>query len=541
MTDVSQFQVRIAEKPGKGRCLLATEAIAEGKIVLISHAWLSCLCPSQASFCCARCLRRRPLHATCVGACRKTRYCSEACRKADEPDHILECEAIPSLETRLRSAGDVVWHNGDAVLNALLLARAARYLASAPSGDAAANLATPFKGKPKALKAMLTSPRLSIPRAIAEATLAVAAEKEGFLPRNMPTTGGLVATPGIRDDIGWLEWLVSLLLQQQVNACGVLDSERFEVTGEGLFVQGALVNHSCAPTCQFMYRWDGPSQRPTQYLIAIRDVSLGEELTIAYRDTERPVWERRNRLQRSHWFTCRCARCEVDVQPSGLRDQGCYVANVGGSILRCLVEATVQSAEEAAAVLRGLQAAGLSVAADGENRQVEAARAIAAGALSSNVNAFRLESETVSRVAKAEAKRSLKSTRTALFELEATVHAEARILIDLRTLAVAQAEACGDAACVVDLTAKLLNGVASAYGGLHPRRLSLLALRSDALACLGPARAEEASAAFAELRGLRARLCVELEEDGEVETNETTFSGPDKADFSSVFALDELD
>eukprot|EP00929_Paragymnodinium_shiwhaense_P103807 TRINITY_DN67591_c0_g1_i3.p1 TRINITY_DN67591_c0_g1~~TRINITY_DN67591_c0_g1_i3.p1 ORF type:complete len:379 (+),score=52.60 TRINITY_DN67591_c0_g1_i3:215-1351(+) len=372
--DLSSYGVRIYEEQGKGRGLVAARHFAPGEVALVSEAWISCICPSQAATCCARCLRRGELTPCCKGC--GFAYCSDACREADEPDHKVECAALPGLRRRLQEAGDNVWHNGDALLNVLLLARSVRAQAAPTSGPA--KLASPFKDKPHALRAIMSTPRLSIPLAIAEATLAAAAEQPGLLPQQRRSN---------REE--QLVMMIALLLQQQVNACGVLEPQRFEVTGEGLFIEGALVNHSCESNCQFLYRWDTPGGRPTQYLMVMKPIGPGEELTISYGDVARPVWERRKRFQRSHWFTCRCSRCEREVQPAGLQSLGPLIGDSKGRVLLCLLEAS--AGEEAANVLKALQTAGLQFAPDVDSRRVKEIRSYATNGLSGNVNAFRLE------------------------------------------------------------------------------------------------------------------------------------------------------
>eukprot|EP00928_Gymnodinium_smaydae_P045251 TRINITY_DN30185_c0_g1_i1.p1 TRINITY_DN30185_c0_g1~~TRINITY_DN30185_c0_g1_i1.p1 ORF type:complete len:569 (-),score=129.88 TRINITY_DN30185_c0_g1_i1:57-1763(-) len=498
-----------ADDASKGRSLVATRALAPGDVALVSHAWISCLCPSQAENCCARCLRRLPLQP-CSRGC-GFGYCSKSCREADAEDHNLECGAIALLEDSLRKAGDHVWHNGDAVLNALLLARAARRLdqrgdtrasataraAAAGVGEetpTAARLATPFKGKPNALRALLSTPRLAIPIAIATATLDAAAAKPGLLPRSRL---------GREADV---ERLVGLLLQQQVNACGVVDPSRFEVTGEGLFVEGALVNHSCEPNCQFIYRWDSDGALPTQYLMALVSIARGEELTISYGDTARPVWERRGRLQRSHWFTCRCTRCESEVKPEGLRAQAQLVADVQGRPLQALIEGTASDAEEAAAVVRGFSALGVAFGLEADSRRISAARSRASGGPGAgSVNAFRLESST--RAAADEYAAALRQTRASLREVVPLVHRDALVVGDLQTLALAQAEAAGDSGAMLELTESLLSACGRHYGDLHPRRCALLTLRQAALAALG--RRDDAAKALRELLELRRRLLLQ--------------------------------
>ena len=68
------------------------------------------------------------------------------------------------------------------------------------------------------------------------------------------------------------------------------------------------INHSCAPNCHAEWH----SRRRVETVHALRDIALGEELTICYlqpRGMQRD--ERRARLRSEHGFVCRCARCEL--------------------------------------------------------------------------------------------------------------------------------------------------------------------------------------------------------------------------------------
>ncbi|KAH0602857.1 uncharacterized protein H6S33_008507 [Morchella sextelata] len=88
---------------------------------------------------------------------------------------------------------------------------------------------------------------------------------------------------------------------------------------EMLSVKPTWVNHSCVPN---MYRIDSNdliTGRLKCQFFALRDISEGEELTIAYEDVVE--WEsvstRRAFLGREYGFFCRCLRC---AEESELRD-----------------------------------------------------------------------------------------------------------------------------------------------------------------------------------------------------------------------------
>ncbi|CAE8728444.1 unnamed protein product [Polarella glacialis] len=283
-------------------CTKASRQLLAGEVALEAPALVSCVFPLHAASYCAFCIRRQPVDI-CSG-CDLVGYCSQRCREADAPDHGVECRAIRSLSGCLREADSDVWHQGNALLDALLVARIARAELLKDSG--AALLASPFMGRPNVLRAMLKAPSLKIPVAIAEATLATASEFPGLLPESWKCR---LNTQSRQAN---LERLVAILMQLQINAICVLEHTWFEPVGEALFVNGALANHSCAPNCQFMTCFGGEGVRPVLKLRCLRDIAPGEDLTVSYDDQARPVWERRARLESSHWFLCKCARCLED-------------------------------------------------------------------------------------------------------------------------------------------------------------------------------------------------------------------------------------
>ena len=95
----------------------------------------------------------------------------------------------------------------------------------------------------------------------------------------------------------------------------------------------ALANHSCLPNCQVESSHvaikdnddSGECGSLRIELVALRDISPGEELTVAYIPVSQPVLARRNELATRHGFRCDCPRCvtedvdSFDLVPSDVR------------------------------------------------------------------------------------------------------------------------------------------------------------------------------------------------------------------------------
>lgn len=82
----------------------------------------------------------------------------------------------------------------------------------------------------------------------------------------------------------------------------------------------ACVNHSCAPNCHAMKR-DGDCCGDA-VLLALRPLSVGEEVTIAYVDEGLKLRERRAAL-RDYGFVCACPRClDEEARRAKSKDKG---------------------------------------------------------------------------------------------------------------------------------------------------------------------------------------------------------------------------
>ena len=75
--------------------------------------------------------------------------------------------------------------------------------------------------------------------------------------------------------------------------------------GAAVFPLASGLNHSCAPNCEVAFAEDN-----AVFVVATRDVALGEELTISYVDASGADDERREELRETYGFECACARCE---------------------------------------------------------------------------------------------------------------------------------------------------------------------------------------------------------------------------------------
>ncbi|KFO25464.1 SET and MYND domain-containing protein 3 [Fukomys damarensis] len=83
--------------------------------------------------------------------------------------------------------------------------------------------------------------------------------------------------------------------------------------GVGLYPSMSLLNHSCDPNCSIVFTG------PHLLLRAVRDIEVGEELTICYLDILMTSEERRKQLRDQYCFDCDCFRCQTQDKTSWVR------------------------------------------------------------------------------------------------------------------------------------------------------------------------------------------------------------------------------
>uniref|UniRef100_A0A670ZAE6 SET and MYND domain containing 3 n=1 Tax=Pseudonaja textilis TaxID=8673 RepID=A0A670ZAE6_PSETE len=78
------------------------------------------------------------------------------------------------------------------------------------------------------------------------------------------------------------------------------------------FISMSLLNNSCDPNCVVIF------EGPQLHLRSIREMQLGEELTISYTETVMPTPERQQNLKRQYCFECDCIMCSTPSKVSQL-------------------------------------------------------------------------------------------------------------------------------------------------------------------------------------------------------------------------------
>jgi hypothetical protein len=125
-----------------------------------------------------------------------------------------------------------------------------------------------------------------------------------------------------------------------------------ESIGNGLFVHGSYVNHSCNPNSHFVVHCL-PGGNPELFIRTTRTLEKGDHVFISYTSLYATTEQRKDALFDMYQFECRCERCEAaqdETQVAGLIDTAmtgmlCKDASCGAGLLVSPAD-EVESGEE---------------------------------------------------------------------------------------------------------------------------------------------------------------------------------------------------
>ncbi|GBG24059.1 N-lysine methyltransferase SMYD2 [Hondaea fermentalgiana] len=265
---------RVEERPGKGRCAVASVRIRRGEVVLSDPGVvLPVLVHDRWHSHCWGCLRA--LHgaktARCA-RCKTARFCGKACQVAAwRSGHKLECS--PALQVIDTGADEVI------ATDALLLARV---LLADQRRDLDVLQASPARPE-DAMVAGLACSIIKAPHRSQEAT--------------------------------------EIWRKFDRNNFGVVD-DLYTVIGAGVYPQGAILNHSCVPNCVLFYRRE-PGRVVQEIRCLDEVIEPGTELVHAYCDAVEPTSARQHKLMSTYGFSCTCELCSL---PEDQEAKGSHLA-----------------------------------------------------------------------------------------------------------------------------------------------------------------------------------------------------------------------
>ncbi|KXS14656.1 hypothetical protein M427DRAFT_135584 [Gonapodya prolifera JEL478] len=109
--------------------------------------------------------------------------------------------------------------------------------------------------------------------------------------------------------------LLHLVSAVESNAFGIWNAKQV-CMGRAVYPWGSLFNHSCKPTCE-------PEQKGSILtFVSLRNLELGDPLTISYIPQHLPLAARREKLRADYYFQCQCERCTEEEQVSAAARSG---------------------------------------------------------------------------------------------------------------------------------------------------------------------------------------------------------------------------
>lgn len=270
--------------PGRGRCAVATRAVAAGELVLLERAVAYTPRDAHAHRVCQGCLCQLPGGG----------WCSQRCEDAQGETH----RRLRACSTAVAAAAAA--HRVDVELLRLVAAVAdATCAVPAPGGepDQKPLAALPLRATGEDVRALLAPSPPSLAVQAACEALALAA------PHLQPPGASLALLAAVIN--GNAHGLGAQMIAS--DGTGGVD------VAVGLFPFLSMLNHSCAPNCVFVA---APGDAGVMAVRASRAVAAGAELCVCYVNAYEPRSVRRAATQTTKGFICQCERCAAPLASS---------------------------------------------------------------------------------------------------------------------------------------------------------------------------------------------------------------------------------
>lgn len=117
--------------------------------------------------------------------------------------------------------------------------------------------------------------------------------------------------PAFLDNADDVRLMKQIFHKIRINAHGITADAITGSIAHGISMAASALNHSCHPNTGLIFKGSIPQLR------AMRDIVVGEELTVSHVDNKLPKAERQ-KLLISRGFICKCERCEAGDPPDEL-------------------------------------------------------------------------------------------------------------------------------------------------------------------------------------------------------------------------------
>lgn len=343
--------VRVEEREGRGRCLIATKDFPAGSIIFATGPAATIIgnaddlhercaycyyCPrayGAHSFNSVQKLMRCP---TC-----KTAYCQKSCQVADWKDHKHECKLIRSYRNSDQNGSnayfdgmyipDNIWYE------MILLSRLYRGNRLRKEDEPKSSLTLPESDIPIIVPTLADVRNLeAINYENGTTNISAEALRKGVIPRengsppyserNIQIVALGKKFKLLPEDISEAEMHRDLMAFENNNF--TMTDEEMDGFAYGVFPNAAYMNHSCHPNAMITWAFMGnpaPSigdefrltecaDRMTMIVRSMTNIREGEEIMISYVNISKPLEERREILESNYGFDCYCPCCEQDLK-----------------------------------------------------------------------------------------------------------------------------------------------------------------------------------------------------------------------------------
>ncbi|KAG7092156.1 hypothetical protein E1B28_008525 [Marasmius oreades] len=299
--------IEIRTSAAEGRGLWTTQALKAGSTVLSAKPHIHTISNKYLDGCCSACLSHGTPESNLRGCtkCRVVRYCNSECQRTDWSLHKLECAA---LQKWFQASENIDQPPSDAVRCI------ARLL---------------WKKRKKGRDSVwakeidyMQSHRLIVSKGSDLDTKSI--ENQTQLAHSLVQYLGVTTPRELSEQFGIDSAgdMVDIISKFTTNTFSLADPSLTPI-GACVSPSVALFNHSCDPNIVVVFpgaeNENGNKKgQPIMNVVAIRDISPGEQLLTAYIDTTLPPYLRRKALEEAYFFTCHCHLC--DGKPGRCKD-----------------------------------------------------------------------------------------------------------------------------------------------------------------------------------------------------------------------------
>ncbi|XP_038249905.1 histone-lysine N-methyltransferase SMYD3 isoform X3 [Dermochelys coriacea] len=258
--------------PGRGSGLRALKRARPGELLYRAEPFACTVTKHRLGGVCERCLRRNERLLRC-SQCKIARYCDTRCQKEAWQEHKQECKCLKSTEPNFPP--DSVRLVGRIVFKLLGQSAACSSEKLYSFSDLQSNI-----------------------EELSEEM------REGL--RHLAQTLQLYLRVEIHDAFQLLPAIDIFQIFAKVTCnCFTISNGEMQDVGVGLYPSMSLLNHSCDPNCVIVF------EGRQLLLRSVREIQIGEELTISYIESLMPSSERQKHLKRQYCFECNCLLCQT--------------------------------------------------------------------------------------------------------------------------------------------------------------------------------------------------------------------------------------